>query len=310
MPDQDVRVVPVDKLQLDTSNFRFGDTAISDESMAFNFLFEEYDGIDLARKLLREGYTTNELPLVVEERDAYVVLEANRRVSTLRALRDPSLVPKFRKPLEQLIKRHQAEADALPDEVHVMLSSTRESAAPILARLHIGQDKKKWGLDEQARFVHAQLTSGSDIATLKDTLTGIENIPRLVKMNNVREALRSVKFSSLDLKRFAVSNKLKMSTFEYVYTSREVRPLLGFEFDKNGEVVSRPTSSGEIRCLEYVIKGIKNGELSTRKILNKKRGPEFRELVEHLEYLRISAPEQLGARASDGSGPPDFHKFG
>lgn len=293
MPDQVVRVVAVDKLRLDTSNFRFGENTVDNEPMAFNFLFDEYDGLDLARKLLREGYATNELPLVAEEDDAYVVLEANRRVSTLRALQNPALAPKFENQLKQLIKRHQSEADALPAEVHVMVSKSREAAAPILARLHIGQDKKKWGLDEQARFVRAQLTNGTDIATLKDTLTGIENIPRLVKMNNVREALHNVKFTKQELKKFALSNKLKMSTFEYVYTSRDVRPLLGFEFDKDGEVTSYPTSTGEIRRLEHVLRGIKDGDLSTRKVLNKKRGTEFRELVEYLEQMPHSAPGQM-----------------
>lgn len=126
---EEVRKVKVDSLALDLSNFRFA-VDQGDETLAFNYLFEEYDVLGMARSLLREGYTTNELPLVVEEAGRFVVLEANRRISALRALRHPDLVPAFRQRLEALLKRHQEDAAELPEEVHVTVYPDRKTAAP------------------------------------------------------------------------------------------------------------------------------------------------------------------------------------
>lgn len=211
---EEVRRVKVDSLALDLSNFRFA-VDQSNESLAFNYLFEEYDVLGMARSLLREGYTTNELPLVVEENSRFVVLEANRRVSALRALRDPSLAPAYRQRIEALLKRHQEDADELPDEIYVTVIPDRKTAAPILARQHIGEDKKRWGLDEQAKFVLAQLADEVDVKYLKETLTGIKDVVRLIRMGRVREALLSTNFTDADIAAFAAGQELKMSVFEY-----------------------------------------------------------------------------------------------
>lgn len=284
-----VHKVKVDALSLDLNNYRFA-VAQPDEAMAFNDLFEEEDVMSVARSLLHEGYRTNEVPLVVEEGGRYVVLEANRRVSALRALRNPSLVPNHRRQLETLVKRYQADSDDLPDEIYVTIYPDRQTAAPVLARQHIGADKKSWGLDEQARFVLAQLAGGADVATLKATLTGIKDVPRLVRMGRVREALHSTPFTDPDLATYATGRELKMSVFEYAYKDRAIRPLLGFESDADGNLVSRPHTPAQIAVLERLLRGFKSGELSTRKVLNDKKGAGYAKLVDELRLLAGVVP--------------------
>lgn len=296
---EEVRRVKVDSLALDLSNFRFA-VDQSNESLAFNYLFEEYDVLGMARSLLREGYTTNELPLVVEENSRFVVLEANRRVSALRALRDPSLAPAYRQRIEALLKRHQEDADELPDEIYVTVFPDRKTAAPILARQHIGEDKKRWGLDEQAKFVLAQLTDEVDVKYLKETLTGIKDVVRLIRMGRVREALLSTNFTDADIAAFAAGQELKMSVFEYAYRSREIQPLMGFSFDQDGNVTSRPESPGQIAVLERVLRGFQSGELSTRRVLDNKKGDAYKELVEELKAI-LDPPTQSEVSTSTPS---------
>lgn len=282
--EQEVRVVKVDSLALDLSNYRFAADQ-QDEALAFNYLFTEYDVLAMALSLLREGYTTNELPLVVEEGGKFVVLEANRRVSALRALRHPELVPAFKPRLEALVKRHREDVADLPDEIYVTVFPDRRSAAPLLARQHIGEDKKGWGLDEQAKFVLAQLRVGVDVQYLKETLPGIRDVVRLVRMGHVRQALEGTTFTDPAIGAYAAGSDLKMSAFEYAYRSREIQPLMGFTFDSNGNVGTQPTTPEQIAVLERVLRGFKSGELSTRRVLNAKKSPEYKTLVTELRIL-------------------------
>lgn len=298
---EDVRKVKVDDLSLDLNNYRFA-VEQPNETMAFNDLFENEDVLTLALSLLREGYLTNELPLVVEEDGRYVVLEANRRVSAMRALRDPALVPGHRHDLEALLKRYRADADDLPDEVYVTVYPDREAAAPVLARQHIGEDKKRWGLDEQAKFVLAQLAGGANVKTLKATLTGIKDVVRLVRMGRVRQALLTTKFTDSSIEAYAHGPELKMSVFEYAYRDKTIRPLLGFEFDDEGSVVSSPQTPGQIAVLERVLRGFKSKELSTRKVLNDKTGAAYLGLIEELRALAAGGPVPAAPPASASLG--------
>lgn len=301
-----VRLVKVGDLALDLSNYRFAADQ-ADESLAFNFLFEEHEVLDVARSLLREGYRTNELPLVVEENGRFVVLEANRRVSALRALRHPELVPAFHQRLEALLKRHREDADDLPDEIYVSVFPDRKSAAPVLARQHIGQDKKGWGLDEQAKFVLAQLTDEVDVQYLKETLTGIKDVVRVIRMGRVRQALRETNFTDEDLAAYAVGPELKMSVFEYAYRNKDIQPLLGFAFDSDGNVTSRPQSRGEIEVLERLLRGFQSGELSTRRVLDKRTSQPYLDLLDELRSLHepaTSAPDPEPTPGTAGAGAP------
>jgi hypothetical protein len=155
----------VRNLRLDVSNYRFPINQPT-ESAAMNYLFAAHGVMDVARIILRDGYIDNELPLVIEENRNLIILEGNRRLSALRALLDPSLVPSHQTELTRLLRRYAPEAADLPDKVRVMRFPDRESAAPVLARLHIGESKKAWSLDEQAKFVLAQLTDGVDVEVL------------------------------------------------------------------------------------------------------------------------------------------------
>lgn len=281
---EDVRKVRVDALSLDLNNFRFA-VEQPDETMAFNYLFDEEDVMPVALSLLREGYRTNEVPLVVEEGGRFIVLEANRRISALRAIRNPSLVPNHEDALNKLVRRYQTDADDLPDEIYVTVYPDRATAAPVLARQHIGEDKKRWGLDEQAKFVLAQLHAGSDVKTLRATLTGIKDVTRLVRMGRVRQSLRLTAYTDNALAAYAAGGDLKMSAFEYAYKDKRIRPLLGFEFDDEGNVVARPTSSEQVAVLERLLRGFQNGELSTRRVLNDKKGKAYEALIAELEQL-------------------------
>ena len=85
--------VDVDDLRLDLDNYRIP-TRRDDEEAALKYLFASEDVLGAARMIVRDGYFDNEVPVVVaDDPGGYVVLEGNRRVSALKALLDPTVIP-------------------------------------------------------------------------------------------------------------------------------------------------------------------------------------------------------------------------
>ena len=144
----------LDELDLDLRNVRI--PGAFDQSAIASYLVEAADLIDLAVGILRDGYLDNELPVVTDENGRRVVLEGNRRITALKAIRDPSLLGKYAARLERWLGRYP-DADT-PTEVRVMVAPSREAAQPLLARLHTRNPKKSWLREQQAVFYHAQLS--------------------------------------------------------------------------------------------------------------------------------------------------------
>lgn len=276
-------------LRLDVSNYRFPVDQPT-ESAAMNYLFAAHGVMDVARVILRDGYVDNELPLVVEESDRLIILEGNRRLSALRALLDPSLVPSHQIELDRLLRRYAPEAADLPKKIRVMRFPDRESAAPVLARLHIGESKKAWSLDEQAKFVLAQLTDGVTAEALKEQLPAIKDVVRLIRMGRVREMLKDVAFDDPALKEYAASDRLAMSSFEYAYRNSEMQTAIGVAFDDNGNLTSRPSTAAHVAALARLLRGFKANELNTRRGL-KPGSDDFRKLLAEMRGESVMASD-------------------
>lgn len=299
-----IEEVQVRDLQLDLGNYRFPVDQPT-ESAAMNYLFSAHDVMSVARIILRDGYVDNELPLVVREDKRLTILEGNRRLSALRALLDPSLVPSHQTELDRLLRKYAPEAEDLPKTIRVMCFPSREAAAPVLARLHIGESKKAWSLDEQAKFVRAQLTDGISAELLKEQFPAIKDVVRLIRMGHIREMLKGVPFSDPDLADYAASDRLAMSSFEYAYRNSEIQAAIGVKFDDNGYLIARTSSTAQVAALERLLRGFRAGELNTRRGL--KRGTEdFQKLLNEMRGARPiteGEPEEDAPVGDDDSSP-------
>lgn len=287
-------------LRLDVSNYRFP-VKQPTQSAAMNYLFAVHGVMDVARIILRDGYVDNELPLVIEENNRLIILEGNRRLSALRALLDPSLVPSHQTELGRLLRRYAPEAADLPEKIRVMRFPDREAAAPVLARLHIGESKKAWSLDEQASFVLAQLTDGVTAEALKEQLPAIKDVVRLIRMGRVRKMLQGITFGDPALEEFAVGDRLAMSSFEYAYRNAEIQSAIGIAFDDHGNLTSHPSTSGHLEALARLLRGFKGGELNTRRGL-RPGSDEFKRLI--AEMQGEPAASELHAPSSNNAATP------
>ncbi len=87
------KTLPVVSLHLDAKNPRLGrETTARAPREIIQHLFDHDKALDVAQSIVARGYFPNEPLLAVRENDRYVVVEGNRRLAALKALREPGLL--------------------------------------------------------------------------------------------------------------------------------------------------------------------------------------------------------------------------
>lgn len=310
--------VPLDDLLLDLENYRIP-TRREDETGALKYLFASEDVLGAARLILRDGYFDNEVPIVVsasahEDGPPYTVLEGNRRVSALKALHDPTIVPGHDADVRTLLKRYAVEAEDLPNRIRVILAPNRATAAPHVARLHTGIAKKRWSRDQQATFYYSLLDDQTNVDDVKAQYPDVE-VTRFMKMAVMRRFLSGASFSDHSLRQYAAGEDLAMSAFEYAYRNKDIAIAIGAEFGGDGLLLPRHSTPEKIasvlpkkklRALEYLVGEFRAGRLNTRSPEFKRRLPEYQSLVNRLTGTSAPAPRQPAPTpptSTDPSGP-------
>lgn len=301
--------VPLKDLALDAQNVRIAVGHLDEPGIAA-YLCEADDLLGLTRDLLRDGYIDNEVPLVVSEDGKYTVLEANRRVAALKAMRDPDILGRFAPLLERLMTRFP-DADR-PSEIRVMVAPSRAAAQPVLARLHTGRPKKSWIREQQAVFFHAQISDTVSVDDLRIAYPRESGkIVGFIRMGEMRELIRSVRYVDSELEQFVMSSQLKMSSLEYAYDRPRIRELLGLEFNDEGFLRTKKLSAGQLRGLMYLLRRFRDGTLNTRSDELKERHPVHLLFVETLGRVvsgghaapSSTGSSRLSAEDSDTGGP-------
>jgi hypothetical protein len=299
-------------ISLDLRNVRIPRDDI-DESAIASYLVEAEDLLGLARDILRDGYLDNEIPVVTYEDGRLVVLEGNRRITALKAIHDPSLIGRYEPSLERLLSRYP---DAgTPTEIRVMVAPSREAAEPLLARLHTGRPKRPWIREQQAVFYHAQLSATTSVDDLR-TLYPREGskIASFIRMGEMREVIRRLRYSDRELEEFVKNSQLKMTAFEYAYEPPKVQQVLGLNFDRDGLLASKRMTTEQRRGLMYLLGRFRDKTLNTRSPELRVKSSQHDQFVEQLRRVvtgesGASGNPQAGAdtdgpRNGESSGQP------
>ena len=313
-----LKTLTLEELTLDTINPRFVDEQDGQEQ-TIKHLFDTAKIIELATNILKQGYFENEVPIVLAQNQNYIVLEGNRRVCCLKALNNPHLTPtNYTNKISQLLTRYDQEAQNLPKSIRVLVVNTREEAAPHIARLHTKTTKEKWTLDQQATFYYNQYLQGTKISTI---LASDENrVVRLIKMAAMRRLITSIPYKNDELRHYAASSDLKMSTLEYAYGKAEIQEAFGIEFTEFGlvreqgsaEVYPKPEevatrlSANHIGAIEYTIGEFKAKRLNTRSPRLKSRDPQYQVLIETLKSLQPNSQNETRAHCTNEGADETF----
>ncbi len=164
------KAVSVNSVQLDRKNPRLGrETTARAPREIIQYLFEHDKALEVAESIATRGYFPNEPLLVIREGAHYTVVEGNRRLAALKALREPGLIEgAMSRSLERLARRiaDLKEIATVP----VTIAPSRRATDRQVAGRHIGTSVLAWEAENRASFILDKLAEGYSNAELRDQL--------------------------------------------------------------------------------------------------------------------------------------------
>ena len=230
-----------------------------------NDLFVNEKALDILENIYENGFFSDESPVVVKENGRYIVLDGNRRIVSLKAMINPELAPdKY----AQKIKKMMEERSPIKS-VFVRVASSRDEAMQYLAAKHTKTTRKPWSALRRAYFYYAQKERGQSIEELMVCYKGVE-IPSYIRMHEMHNVAMSLNNISKDVGK-KVSNKgsFKITTFERIYSDKNIQEKLGIDFNKTTGEVKVPVSPSFDKVFSRVVSDIVSGVATSRKQLSR-----------------------------------------
>ena len=212
--------VRVDRLRLDRGNPRLaGEAADASDEWIIARLYRSAELDELLQSISANGYLDIEPLVVIQAADALTVLEGNRRLATLRLLREPELVHRI-ETVEKLSIPVPAADDAVRaslEEVSVYRVPDRESARAFIGFKHIN-GPAKWDAYAKATFAAEWYRAGqADGVGLEEIAAAIgdrhDTVKRMVSAIYVLEQARATGLFKIE-DRYA-----RKFNFSHLYTA-------------------------------------------------------------------------------------------
>ena len=261
------RRLSISGLQLDQRNARLS-WGRSDRSQReiVQYLFEHEDALAVARSIARHGYFANEPLLATSENGSHIVLEGNRRLAALKALRDPDLLESDQRSRVMHLLRESGPV-AFESTVRVTIAASRAMADRQIAVRHIGTPVRRWRPENQARFILAKLDEGYDEATLTATLMfTATDIREARETQVVADVVRSLDLPDNLRERLESPDPAVITTLLRVLDAPTGRAALGVERDKS-DVFRVTTTKDEFgRAFTRLVADLLSGAQNSRNL--------------------------------------------
>src|ERR1035441_7920289 len=122
---EEIEADVVEELHLDPRNVRLSTSLEAPQTDIIEDLFANENALALVEGIVKIGYLTNEVPIVVHRDGQLIVVEGNRRVAALKLIQNPYLA-----------LDHQARVKKL-----VQAIANRDALKSIIVKLAPGQDE-------------------------------------------------------------------------------------------------------------------------------------------------------------------------
>jgi hypothetical protein len=219
--------VPLGHLALDWQNPRLPDQIQRPDIEPvelMRYIDRAYEPIDIARSIARHGYFESEPLIGIKEGDRVTVVEGNRRLVALLGLLDVEA----RAALERQTRAWRnlpspdEMAEALSDDLPVVMVASRQEIAPLLGYRHIS-GIAPWEPFAQARYIYKLVDEEG--LTFEEVAEVVgRDLTEVRSMYRDHEILRQAELEfDLDVKR-AQSN---FGVFNRAMTTRNVRAYIG-----------------------------------------------------------------------------------
>lgn len=257
----------VANLLLDERNPRLGRGANGLSSREIvQYLFDHDKALDVARSIATRGYFENEPLLAVRENGRHVVVEGNRRLAALKAIREPELLGNKRKQVQFLARNVDLDAIA---RVPVTIAPDRRATDRLLAGRHIGTPVLAWRAENRANFILSKLEEGYDVDQIRERLGfSAQDIQEARQTRAVTEIIRKLDLPSEVRVKVDDIRAGLVSTLQRVFDSTVGQEFLKIKPDIDHGFVGMTTKKEFTRAFANLVTDIARRKESSR-TLNK-----------------------------------------
>jgi hypothetical protein len=302
----------LDDVDLDPRNVRLDIPAAAPQPDVIADLFKNEKALDLVEGIVKVGYLTHEVPIVVTRDGRLVVAEGNRRLAALKAIQNPYLVPEFQARISALVANMpQADRDALKT-VEVKYAPDQAEADELIAALHTSNPRVPWSPTRQAAFFQAQIDAGRTLKQLRASYPTVE-VEKYVWRSAILRKFQAVKYSTPDLSDYVRSKGFSISTLARIYEAKEFIEFAGLVLDAQGTLKCKLTAKQFTIIAEIIAAGMKAEDITTRSV-NRVTSPRFRSLMDELKAAvtsgssgaTSSSPDATATSGGSGSSSTGF----
>ena len=162
--------ISVASLHLDSRNPRLSrSTDGASPRELIQYLFEHNKAMEVAESIASRGFFPNEPLLAIKNADHYVVVEGNRRLAALKALREPGLLEGAAERQVERLARRIHDIDSIA-KVPVIIAPNRRATDRQVAGRHVGTPVLAWEKENRANFILEKLKEDYDTKELLDEL--------------------------------------------------------------------------------------------------------------------------------------------
>jgi len=259
----------VASLHLDPKNPRLGrERSARAPKEIIQYLFDHDKAMEVADSIAKRGFFPNEPLLAISVGDRLVVVEGNRRLAALKALKEPGLLEGAKQRQVERLSRRLASQDLI-SEVPVTIAPSRKATDRQIAGRHVGTPVLAWQAENRASFILDKLQEGYDNDDLRDELGfSLADIQAARQTRAIADMARSLDLPE-EVKAKLDNPRAKVfTTVERVFDSTVGREYLHVEPDPEHGIKGTTSKTEFLKGLKKLVTDVALGHQSSR-TLNK-----------------------------------------
>ncbi|MFG1705648.1 hypothetical protein ACFLIM_20875 [Nonomuraea sp. M3C6] len=306
----------VDDLHLDPRNVRLELPVTAAEPDIMADLFTNEKAFDLAQNIVRAGFFTHEMPVVVRRDRLLVVVEGNRRVAALKAIQNPYLAPGYQARLAKLAQELDPEQRARLRTIRVKCAPNEDDANQLVAALHTGHQRVAWTPNRQSAFFQALIDAGKTAEQLIAEYPTID-VRKFIVRSGILNLFRNVTYKNLTLKDYVSRRNFPISTLARLYENPDFLAIVQINIEASKARVTLKGPKRRFALLaEKIIGDIATKYIDTQKLNSTKSDfyrsylNELRDLVDTSERSETADDESVSDPTGSTSGTSPRTKTG
>ncbi len=144
-----IEYITLNKLKLDFKNPRLP-IQVSNEEVIIEWMLEDASIIELMLAIGQNDFFIGEALLVVKDNNNFIVIEGNRRLTSLKILNNPNLAKIHTKKVQRVLE----ETKYRPSEIPCIIFDSRNDILQYLGYRHI-TGIKSWGMLAKAKYLNS-----------------------------------------------------------------------------------------------------------------------------------------------------------